>query len=225
MHAVILAGGFGKWLRPITHYVPKPLIPIHNIPILEWQIRYLKKFNIQNITVCTGYKTEQIENFLKAKSDFGIKIQVSQEKVPLGTGGAIKKVGRHIDGESFLVINGDILSDINLKIMLGIQNAIAGIELQTQFGTLDVLEDKITRFREKKSIRNIWMNAGIYHLSCDVIGKLPVRGDIEKTVFPKMAKQKKLHIVKFTDVKWFSIDSHKDIEECSKVVSSMIKYD
>ena len=80
MQAVILAGGFGKRLRPITDFVPKPLVPIDNIPILEWQIKYLKKFGIKNIIICTGYKAEQIENFLDTKSNFGIKISISVEK-------------------------------------------------------------------------------------------------------------------------------------------------
>ena len=62
MKAIILAGGRGKRLKPVTDYVPKPLIPLDNIPIIEWQIRYLKKFRVNTIIICTGYKTEQIEN-------------------------------------------------------------------------------------------------------------------------------------------------------------------
>ena len=91
MKAIILAGGRGKRLRPITDYVPKPLIPINNIPIIEWQIRYLKKFGISEAIICSGYKTEMIENYLKNKK-LGIKISFSIENKPLGTGGAIKKM-------------------------------------------------------------------------------------------------------------------------------------
>ncbi|NIQ14833.1 MAG: NTP transferase domain-containing protein, partial [Candidatus Dadabacteria bacterium] len=88
MKAIILAGGRGKRLRPITDYVPKPLVPLNNVPIIEWQIRYLKKFNVDEIIICTGYKTEMIEHFLDTKDNFGIKIKFSIEKTPLGTGGA-----------------------------------------------------------------------------------------------------------------------------------------
>ncbi len=221
MHAVILAGGFGKRLRPITDYVPKPLIPIDNVPILEWQIRYLKKFKITDIIICTGYKTKQIEEFLEIKSNFGIKIKVSVEKTPLGTAGAIKKAAQHIKGSSFLVLNGDVISNINLKTLQKTQNTIAGIELQTQFGTLTVSENKICKFTEKKPIKDVWMNAGIYHLSCDILKYLPAKGEIEKTTFPKLARQGNLHITKFTGVKWFSIDSHKDIEQCSKMIKAI----
>ena len=91
MKAIILAGGRGKRLKQVTDYVPKPLIPLDNIPIIEWQIRYLKKFGIKEIIICTGYKTEQIENYLHIKNNFGVKIRFSKEQSPLGTGGAIKK--------------------------------------------------------------------------------------------------------------------------------------
>ena len=216
MHAVILAGGLGKRLKPITDYVPKPLVPINNTPILERQIQYLKKFGVRQITVCTGYKTKQIENFLKIKSNFGITINVSVEDSPLGTAGAIKKAAKCIRGKSFLVLNGDVITNINLKTIQKTENTIAGIPLQTQFGTLDITGNKINEFAEKKPIKDIWMNAGVYHLSTSILKKLPTKGDIEKTVFPKLAKQGKLNITKFTDVLWFSIDSHKDIQMCAK---------
>ena len=99
MKAIILAGGRGKRLRPITDYIPKPLIPIKNIPIIEWQLRYLKKFGIDEVIICTGYKQEMIENHLNMKN-IGIKIKYSIEKTPLGTGGAIKKAGEMIKDRS-----------------------------------------------------------------------------------------------------------------------------
>ncbi len=95
MKAIILAGGRGKRLRPITDYIPKPLVPIKNIPIIEWQIKYLKKFGITDVIICTGYKQELIENYLDMKK-LGIKIKFSIEKTPLGTGGAIKKAVKFI---------------------------------------------------------------------------------------------------------------------------------
>lgn len=225
MHAVILAGGFGKRLKPITDYVPKPLVPIDNVPIIEWQIKYLKKFGVNDVTICTGYKTEQIENFLKSKSNFGIKIRISIEKRPLGTGGAIKNAGKYIKGKSFFVLNGDTITNINLNTMQKKENSIAGIELRTQFGTLNITNDQVKAFEEKKPIKDVWMNAGIYHISKDILKQLPQKGDIERTTFPKLSKQGKLHITKFQNVKWFSIDSYKDIEECSKVVKTIIKWD
>jgi len=222
MKAIILAGGRGKRLRPITDYVPKPLVPIKNIPIIEWQIKYLKKFGITEVVICTGYKQEMIENYLDMKK-LGMKIKFSIEKSPLGTGGAIKKAGKLIKDKSFIVINGDTITNIDLKKLLTKQNSIASIELRTKFGVLETSDDKITKFKEKKEINDLWMNAGIYYLQKDILDDLPNKGDIEKTVFPDYAKKGKLHIVKFKNVRWYSVDSFKDMEECSLDVEKIIK--
>ena len=222
MKAIILAGGRGKRLRPITDYVPKPLIPIKNIPIIEWQIKYLKKFGISEIIVCSGYKTKMIENYLNNKK-LGIKITFSVEDKPLGTGGAIKKAGKKIKDRSFLVINGDIITNIDLKKLIKKNNAIAAIQLRTKFGILQTDKDKIMKFDEKKEIENLWMNAGIYHLNKETLKELPIVGDVEKTLFPDYAKKEKLSTIKFTNSKWYSIDSFKDIEECSLVIEKIIK--
>lgn len=223
MKAIILAGGRGKRLRPITDYVPKPLVPLNNVPIIEWQIRYLKKFNVDEIIICTGYKTEMIEHFLDTKDNFGIKIKFSIEKTPLGTGGAIKQAGKSIRDKSFFVINGDTITDIDLKKLKKSPNSIAAIELRTKFGIMETENNKVVQFREKKEISDVWMNAGIYHLQKEIIKDLPKKGDIEKTVFPDYANRGILNTVKFTNTKWYSVDSFKDMEECSLEVGKIIK--
>jgi NDP-sugar pyrophosphorylase family protein len=222
LKAIILAGGRGKRLRPITDYVPKPLVPIKNIPIIEWQIKYLKKFEVDQVIICTGYKHEMIENYLDSKKS-GIKIQFSIEKSPLGTGGAIKKAGKIIKDKSFLVLNGDVITNLDLKKLSKVQNSVAAIELRTKFGILETNDDKIVQFKEKKDISDLWMNAGIYHLNKDLLKDLPDKGDIEKTVFPDYAKKGKLQTVKFQNAKWHSIDSFKDIEECALEMDKIIK--
>jgi NDP-sugar pyrophosphorylase family protein len=222
MKAIILAGGRGKRLRPITDYVPKPLVPIKNIPIIEWQLKYLKKFGIDEVIICTGYKQEMIENHLNMK-DIGIKIKFSIEKSPLGTGGAIKKAGKMIKDKSFFVINGDTITNIDLKKLATKKNVIAAIELRTKYGILETDNDKIINFKEKKEISDTWMNAGIYHLEKDVLKELPNKGDIEKTVFPDYAKKGILNISKFKNAKWYSVDSFKHMEECALEVEKIIK--
>lgn len=222
LKAIILAGGRGKRLRPITDYIPKPLVPIKNIPIIEWQIKYLKKFGIDEIIICTGYKQDIIEHHLNTKN-IGIKIKFSVEKTPLGTGGAIKKAAKLINEKSFFVINGDTITNIDLKELAKKQNSLASIELRTNFGILETNNDKITKFKEKKEIVDVWMNAGIYYLEKEILKDLPDKGDIEKTVFPDYAKKGKLNTVKFKNVKWYSIDSFKDMEECSLEIEKIIK--
>ena len=222
MKAIILAGGRGKRLRPITDYVPKPLIPIKNIPIIEWQIKYLKKFGVSEVIICSGYKTEMIENYLNNKK-LGVKITFSIETTPLGTGGAIKKAGKKISEKSFIVINGDVITNMDLKKLLKKENSIASIQLKTKFGILQTNDDKIIKFDEKKEIEDLWMNAGVYHLKKSTLKDLPNIGDIEKTLFPNYAKKEKLFTLKFRNVKWYSIDSFKDMEECALEVEKIIK--
>ena len=220
MKAIILAGGRGKRLRPITDKIPKPLIPINNKPLIERTIKYLKRYGITEIIISSGYKSNLIEKFLKKKKNFGCNIVFSIEKTPLGTGGAVKKALRFIDEESFVVLNGDIITNIDLKKILKKPNTIAANELKTKFGTMDIRNNKILKFNEKKDVSNVWMNPGIYHLSKNIEKIIPRKGSLEGIVFPKMAKNKTLETIKFKNALWFSIDSHKDIEECSKEIKS-----
>ncbi|MBC8251200.1 MAG: nucleotidyltransferase family protein [Candidatus Nitrosopelagicus sp.] len=220
MKAIILAGGRGKRLRPITDKIPKPLILINGKPLIERTIKYLKKYGITEIIISSGYKSNLIEKFLKKKKNFGCEIIFSTEKIPLGTGGAIKKALRYVDEESFLALNGDIVTNIDLKKILKKPNTIAANELKTKFGTMDIKKNKILKFNEKKDVTDVWMNPGIYHLSKDIEKLIPKKGSLEGVVFPKMVKNKTLETVKFKNVLWFSIDSHKDIEECSKEIKS-----
>ena len=97
--------------------------------------------------ICTGYKQELIENYLDMKK-LGIKIKFSIEKTPLGTGGAIKKAGKFIKDKSFIVINGDTITNIDLKKLVAKQNSIAAIELRTKFGVLETNDDKIKSINE-----------------------------------------------------------------------------
>ena len=220
MKAIILAGGRGKRLRPITDKIPKPLIPINGKPLIERTIKYLKKYGITEIIISSGYKSDLIEKFLKNKKNFGCEIIFSNEKTPLGTGGAIKKALKHVDEESFLVLNGDIVTNIDLKEILRKPNTIAANELKTKFGTMEIKKNKILKFNEKKDVSDVWMNPGIYHLSKNIEKIIPKKGSLEGIVFPKMTQKKTLETVKFKNVLWYSIDSHKDIEECSKEIKS-----
>ena len=220
MKALILAGGRGKRLRPLTDKTPKSLIPINKKPLIQYTINYLKKFGINEIIVCTGYISKQIQNFLKKKKNFGCKIEYSIETKPLGTAGAIRNAIKNLSDESFLVINGDIITNINLKKILKKPNTIAANELKTKFGTMEIKNNNILKFNEKTDVENVWMNPGLYHLSTDILKILPRKGSLEAEIFPKLAKKKSLHTVKFKNVLWHSIDSFKDIELSSQEINS-----
>jgi len=218
--ALILAGGIGKRLKPITDYVPKSLVPVNSVPIIEWQIRYFMKFGIKEFVICTGYKSEQIVNYLDTKKNLGAKIRYSIEKTSLGTGGAIKHARHFIDGKSFFVMNGDIITDLDPTQLKSKLNSIALVPLRTAFGVVNLMEDKITRFEEKPKISKYWMNAGIYHLSKEIMQYLPKKGNIENATFPILATTGCLRAIKYPNAFWYSIDSHKDLEECKKSMNS-----
>lgn len=213
MQAVILSGGKGKRLQPITSYIPKSLVPIEGIPIIEWQIRYFKRFGIKDIIICAGHLSDHLRNHLESKN-FGVRVRFSIEDTPLGTGGAIKKAKRYINSDSFFVINGDVITNIDLK-KLKPSNSLAVIPLRTAYGVVHTIGNKITKFEEKPEISNNWMNSGLYNLDKTILDHLPQKGNIENTAFPSLAKKRQLSVVKFTNVFWNSIDSHKDIETCS----------
>lgn len=221
--AVILAGGRGKRLRPITDYVPKPMVPINNVPIIEWQINYLQKHGIRDIIVCTGYKSEMLADFLGSRQAKRLKITISAEEKPLGTAGAVRKIGPMIREKAFFVINGDVITDIDLKELAKRPNSLASIPLRTKFGVLEISGDKITAFREKKQVPGLWMNAGVYCLQREILADLPKKGDLERTLFPDYAGRGKLSTVGFKNAMWHSIDSFKDIEECSVDLDKIIK--
>lgn len=111
IQAIILAGGKGSRLRPYTTVLPKPLLPLGEFPIAEIIIRQFKSFDIKNIVISTGYLGGLIEAYFAKGKRWGVNIQYIRENRPLGTAGAIKLV-KDVE-EDFLVINGDVLSDIN----------------------------------------------------------------------------------------------------------------
>lgn len=222
MDALILAGGVGSRLRPITDYVPKSLIPISNVPILEWQIRYLVHYGVRRIIVCAGYRHEEIENFIDARGKLGAKIVFSTESAPLGTGGAIKKAEPLLRADSALVINGDVITNIDLGKISKVRDSIAAVNLRTKYGVLDIDNDTISAFSEKKVIGDMWMNAGIYHLSRKTMRSMPRRGNAESTLFPKMAARRSLQVMKFARARWYSIDSHKDLTECASQINAIM---
>lgn len=224
MDAMILAGGMGSRLSPITDYIPKSLVPVDNVPLIEWQVRYLVRHQVRRIIVCAGHMHDQIENFVDARGGLGAEIKFSTETSPLGTGGAIKKAARLVRGDSALIINGDVITDIDLLQVASVKDSISAVELHTKYGVLDTDGDMVRAFGEKKNVRNVWMNAGVYHLGRKTMRAMPARGNAESTLFPKMAEAGSLHVVKFPKARWHSIDSHKDLAECTARVRSIVPH-
>jgi len=229
MKAVILAGGYGKRLRPLTETLPKPLLPVGDKGIIEWQIAWLRRYGVDEIIVCAGYLKEKIIERLGNGSRYGVKIGYAVEEDPLGTGGALKNAEPFLRREDkFLMLNGDVLTDLNpLELLKDLDEkyigSIALVHLPSPFGVInfDPETGRIESFIEKPRISEYWINAGVYALRSEIFDYLPEKGDIEKTAFPKLAERGLLKAHPFESCIWMSIDSHKDLEEASRIIPSL----
>jgi mannose-1-phosphate guanylyltransferase len=224
MKAVILAGGFGKRLKPLTDERPKPMIEVLNIPIIEWQVKWLEKFGVKEFVMCVGYMRDQILGHIGDGSRFGVKVEYSVEEEPLGTGGALRNARDLLSGhDSFFMLNGDVLTELDpTRLQVSGSHTIALVSLRSPFGVVELDTDsKVRGFVEKPEIPDKWINAGVYHFTQEVFRHLPENGNIEVTALPALAKEGKLQAVKYRNVFWRSIDSHKDIEEAAKEMQAI----
>ena len=178
MEAIILAGGFGTRLKPLTYTRAKSLLPILNKPMITYLIESLPK-NVNKVILAVNYKKTQIEEYFK-KNDFNKEIIINDEPEPLGTGGAVKYAEKHIS-DSFLVLNSDIISSLNLNQMINFHNkkksistiSLWPVENVSEFGVANVMEDgKIIGFVEKPKTEDApsnFINAGAYLLEPEIL--------------------------------------------------------
>ena len=229
MITVILAGGLGKRLRPLTSDRPKPMIQINNTPIIELQVKWLKKSGITDIIVLVGHLREKIKHHLADGKKFGVNISYIEENVPLGTGGALKNAKDHIiqNGNSdpgFFVINGDILTNLDpFTISEKGSMTLALVPMKSTFGIVETNGDLVSKFIEKPSIEDMWINAGVYYFSNEIFDYLPDKGNLETVTLPMLVEKQKLKAKKFSNNYWRSIDSHKDVDEASKEIEQVFK--
>jgi len=200
MKAIILAGGLGTRLQPLTNNIPKPLLLIKNKPIIEQAILNFKLHGIKDIILSIGYKADMIKAYFGDGAKWGVKIDYVVEDTPLGTGGAIKKASENIT-ETFLVINGDNLADFDWKKIIAdhkknngkITLTLYPVADVTQYGIAKLSENKILEFIEKPTVEQApsnLNNAGAYVIEPEVLDCLPVGFSmIEKDCFEKLAPQ------------------------------------
>lgn|SRR5487761_78637 len=223
MKAVILAGGFGKRLKPLTDDRPKPMVEISGVPILEWQVNWLRNHNVKEIIICAGYLKGSVIDHIGSGQKFGVSVGFAVEEEPLGTGGALKNARALISGDSFIAMNGDVLTNLDpMKLTHLVKPegdalcSIAAVPLRSPYGIIEIDNGRAKGFREKPTLNEYWINAGIYCLATSVLDMLPDKGSLEELTLPSLAKDNKIRVEKYIDVLWRSIDTHKDIEEAQK---------
>ncbi|MEO6049715.1 MAG: NDP-sugar synthase [Pyrinomonadaceae bacterium] len=205
MQALILAGGKGTRLRPLTVYTPKPMVPVLNRPFLLYQIEVLKQAGITDITLSLSYQPDKIEHILGNGSEFGVNLRYITEPSPMGTGGAYKFASDAL-GETTIVFNGDILTNLDVGKLIEFHQAknsvatlaLAVVDNPSRYGVAEVdKQGRILRFIEKPQaneqaeLKINTINAGVYILEpsiLEIIAK-DISRSFEYDVFPDILKR------------------------------------
>ncbi len=181
MKAVIQAGGKGTRLRPYTNILPKPLMPVGSKPVLELLLGWLRRNNIEEVFVTTGYLGHLIQSFCGDGGQWDIRITYTHEHEPLGTIGPLTMLREQLD-RPFLVLNGDVLTDLNLKAFMtahsrsgaGVTIATARREVSIDFGVIETENDRVVEFLEKPRISHL-VSMGIYCMQPEMLKHIPSR--------------------------------------------------
>ncbi len=217
--AFILAGGEGLKMRPFTYEMPKSMIPIDNRPILEYIIELLRNNGIKNIYIGIDYLAKKIKSHFGDGDKFGVNIKYIENKVPLGTGGALKSAKAYLKDSNFVLIHGDLLVDIDLVDMIDFSEeektiatmALTSVEDPSLYGSVRLRGADIVEFSEKPKVNhNVsrLVNAGIYVMKPEIFNHLPNKKkfSIEKEIIPNLIKDKKISGYHFAGA-WYDIST------------------
>jgi mannose-1-phosphate guanylyltransferase len=224
--AVILAGGLGTRLRPITNEIPKQLMPIHGKSIMEHVFDLFKKYGIKDIVLCVGYKADKFKEYFGDGKKFNVNITYIIEDKPMGTAGPIRLAKEHLK-DTFIVCNADELKDIDLFDMYlnhkeyggAATIALTTVEDPSAYGVARLQGNKILEFVEKpkkEEAPSNLINSGLYIFEPEVIKYIPEgRSMLEKDVFPNLAKDGKLYGFPFSG-QWFDTGTLERYEKAMK---------
>jgi len=232
VYALILAGGKGERLRPLTDTLPKPMVPLCGKPILEHQVEWLRAGGVTDVVFLAGYRWDVIKDHFGDGKDFGIHAHYSVEDSPLGRGGAIKmgfpKVPETED--TVAVLNGDVITTETLENLSTRHRerrlaneahmaTIMVVPMVSPYGLVDMDDsDTVIGFREKVEMEH-WINGGIYLFDRSIAAELPNLGDHETETFPRLAQAGQLAALR-SRCFWRSVDSFKDLREAEEHVGS-----
>ena len=223
--AVILAGGQGTRMRPLTYEMPKPMIPVKGKPLIQHIMELCRKYDIREIILSTGYMGDQIRNHFGDGSHLGLDIKYVEENEPLGTGGPLNLAKKYLTGP-FLMFNGDVLSDLNLSDLIVFHNeqkavatiALTQVEDTSSFGVVRLNGNRVDGFIEKPTSKESskLINAGVYVLEPEILKYIPPgKSMLERDVFPKLSQEGKLYGYPF-DGQWFDTGTPESYERVIK---------
>lgn len=227
---ILMAGGLGTRLRPLTEDIPKPLLKIGNQPILETIVKNFVKHGFVNITLSLNYKAEMIKEYFGDGSKFGANIDYIQETKRLGTAGALSLI-KNRPQEPFFVMNADLLTNVNFAHLLDFhvsENSVATMcvreyDFQVPYGVIETKGSEITSIKEKP-IHTFFVNAGIYTLSPQVFEYIPKNEFYDMpTLFGDMIKDK-LKMISFpVHEYWLDIGRMSDFEQAQSEFTDVFK--
>jgi NDP-sugar pyrophosphorylase family protein len=231
LKALILAGGQGLRLRPLTDDKPKPLVAVNGKPIAEWQLDWLiKNAEMDEVIFLCGYKWTRLKEHF-GSSYKGVRIEYSVEDTPLGTGGAFRKaiVDAEMGDEDIVMMNGDIVTDLPLGEMVAERSpakdrpmvTILLVPYKSRFGIVHIDKGNfVKRFEEKPVLPDVWINGGVYISNAKrILTHLPEKGDVERETFPKLVDPREIKAYPYRGF-WSLIDSIKDIQEVEKEIKT-----
>ncbi len=242
MKALLLAGGKGTRLKPLTNYLPKPMVPILGKPLLERTILNLIECGFAEIIISVCYQPREIDRYFGDGSKLGVKIRYVREDIPLGTGGAIKNAESYIDS-TFAVLNSDIVTQINLQELMDYHRKMKGIATialtsvknPTQYGIVELNDGYISIFKEKPKPHEVTsnlINAGIYVFEPEIFKYISADQvvSVERNTFPLLLSSK-MKIAGYTDMHYWMdigtpekyIQAHNDILNNTELFSKMLK--
>ncbi len=226
MIGMILCGGMAKRLRPLTQRVPKVLLELKpGYTLLDRQLLQYKSAGIEKVILLTGHLSEKIERRI-GRERFGVCIDYVRERKPLGTLNAIR-LGMRKAKDDVVVSNGDVVCDLNLRRMWmrwrhsKAWGSMYIVRMRSPYGVVKTRGGRITGF-EEKPLLSCYINGGFYCLSHRVLPLLEryKTGDIEKTVFPELARAGRFTYYKEDGIYWISVDTLKDLEAAQREYSN-----
>ncbi len=199
--AVVLVGGQGTRLQPLTYYVPKPMVPVLNRPFLEHTVAYLKQRGVNDVVLALSYLPQVIQDYFGDGNKSGVRMNYAVETDPLGTAGAVKNAAQYLDN-TFIVLNGDIFTELDIADMLEFHRrkqakatiSLTWVDNPSAFGVVETDADgRVQRFIEKPApdtATTNWINAGIYILEPEVMQHVPANSHymFERGLFPLLLK-------------------------------------
>jgi NDP-sugar pyrophosphorylase family protein len=232
MKAVIIAGGLGTRLRPLTYNTPKPIVPVANRPFAVHQIELLVRHGIKEIIFSIHYLSGEIRKTLEDGKRWGIKIHYCLEDKPLGTAGAVKNAQKYFDGSPLIVFNGDILTDANISKIINFHNekkatvtlTLTEVEDPTAFGLILTEKDgRVRRFLEKPSWDMVvakTINAGIYVVDPNIFEKVPAGEEysFERQLFPNLLEEGAPIYGYLSNAYWVDIGSPEKYKEAHQAI-------